>query len=107
QLDYDQEKGTYSIKLTPEVQSLDGKTITVRGFVLPMDGSDQTKHFLLSRNTPVCAFCPPGQPNEVIEVQSSNAVPFTDKIVAVTGKLRLVNDQERSVFFKMENAQAK
>lgn len=106
-LDYDEEKGIYSIRLTPEVKALDGHTITVRGFVLPLDGSDRTKHFLLSRNTPVCMYCPPGQPNEVVEVQTSSALPWTDKIVAVTGRLRLVNDQEKAVFFKMENARAK
>jgi len=106
-LDYDEDKGTYSIHVTPEVKALDGKTITVRGFVLPMDGSDRTRHFLISRNTPVCMYCPPGAPNEVVEVKASKAVPWTDKMVAVTGTLLLVNDQERAVFFKMENARAK
>src|SRR5436190_20207999 len=53
-LGYDENTGVYSIKLTPAVKALDGKTVTVRGFVMPMDGSDRTKHFLLSRNTPVC-----------------------------------------------------
>jgi len=106
-LDYDEEKGTYSIRLTPEVKALDGKTITVRGFILPMDGSDRTQHFLISRNTPVCLYCPPGAPNEVVEVQTLRTVPWTDKIVSVTGKLRLINDEEKALFFRMENAQVK
>lgn len=106
-LAYDEDTGVYSIKLTPAVKALDGRTITVRGFVMPMDGSDRTKHFLLSRNTPVCMYCPPGQPNEIVEVETPKALQWTEKIVAVTGTLRLVNDQERAVFFKMENAQAK
>jgi hypothetical protein len=106
-LGYNEDTGVYSITLTPEVKALNGKTITIRGFVLPMDGSDLTKHFLLSRNTPVCMYCPPGAPNEVVEVKASKAVPWTDKMVAVTGTLLLVNDQERAVFFKMENARAK
>lgn len=106
-LGYNEETGIYSIHLTREVKALDGKTVTLRGFVLPMDGSDRTSHFLLSRNTPVCLYCPPGQPNEVVEVESPKAIDWTDKMVSVTGKLHLVNDQERAVFFKMENAQAK
>jgi uncharacterized protein len=106
-LDYDEDKGTYSIRLTPEVKALDGKTITVRGFILPMDGSDRTQHFLISRNTPVCLYCPPGAPNEVVEVQTLRTVPWTDKIVSVTGKLRLINDEEKALFFRMENAQVK
>jgi hypothetical protein len=106
-VDYDNEKGTYSIRLTPEVKALDGQTITVRGFVLPMDGSDRTRHFLISRNTPVCLYCPPGEPNEVVEVQAAHGVRWTDKIVSVTGKLRLINDQEKALFFKMDDAEAK
>jgi hypothetical protein len=106
-VDYDNNKGTYSIHLTPEVKALDGQSITVRGFVLPMDGSDHTRHFLVSRNTPVCLYCPPGEPNEVIEVQASRAIPWTDKIVSVTGKLHLINDEEKALFFRMEDAEAK
>ncbi len=104
---YDDKSGVYGIALTPEVKALDGKTITVRGFVLPMDGSDRTRHFLVSRNTPVCMFCPPGQPNEVIEVRSPHAVEWTDKVVSVSGKLHLINDREKALFFKIENATVK
>ena len=104
---YDDKKGTYSIELTPEVKALDGKTITVRGFVLPMDGSDHTRHFLITRNTPVCLYCPPGGPNEVVEVRTNHALAWSDKIVTVTGKLSLINDEEKALFFRMENAEAK
>jgi hypothetical protein len=106
-VDYDDKKGTYSIHLTPEVKALDGKTITMRGFMLPMDGSDHTRHFLLSRNTPVCLYCPPGEPNEVVEVKTNRAVAWTNKIVSVTGKLKLINDEEKALFFTMENGEAK
>lgn len=106
-VDYDNNKGTFSIHLTPEVKALDGQTITVRGFVLPMDGSDRTRHFLVSRNTPVCMYCPPGEPNEVVEVRATRAIPWTDKLVSVTGKLSLINDEEKALFFRIENAEAK
>jgi hypothetical protein len=104
---YDNKSGNYSIRVTPEVKALDGKKITVRGFVLPMDGSDHTKHFLITRNTPVCMFCPPGQPNEVVEVRASHAILWTDKVAAVTGKLSLINDGEKALFFRIENAEVK
>lgn len=106
-LSYDEDTGIYRIRMTPEVRALNGKTVTMRGFVMPMDGSDRTRHFLLSRNTPVCMYCPPGQPNEVVEVRSSRTIAWTDKVVSVTGKLSLVNDEERAIFFKMENAEVK
>jgi len=104
EVSYDDKKDVYSIQVTPEVKALDGQMVTVRGFVLPMDGSDRTKHFLVSRNTPVCMYCPPGQPNEVVEVLSPTAIEWTDKITTVTGKLSLINDGEKALFFKIENA---
>jgi hypothetical protein len=106
-LDYNEDKGTYSIHVTPEVKELDGKTITVRGFVLPMDGSDRTQHFLISRNTPVCMYCPPGQPNEVVEVQAKRPIAWSNRVVSITGKLSLINDGEQALFFRIENGEAK
>lgn len=98
---YNSKRGLYSIKVSDDVQVLAGQAITVNGWVLPLDGSDHTKHFLLTRNTPVCLFCPPGEPNEVVEVVSPRAIPWTDKIVSVTGPLSLVNNGEKGIFFKV------
>jgi hypothetical protein len=104
---YDNRKGFYSIALTPEVRAMAGKTVTLSGFVLPMDGSDRTKHFLLTRRTPVCMFCPPGEPNEVAEVIARHAVNWTDNMVTVTGTLALVNNGEKGIFFKIVATQVK
>jgi hypothetical protein len=98
---YNSRTGIYSIAVTPEVKALAGKTITVNGFVLPLDGSDHTSHFLLTRNTPVCMFCPPGEPNEVVEVVSPHPIEWTAKIVNVTGPLSLINNGEKGMFFKV------
>lgn len=106
-VDEDPKKGIYSIKLTPEVRALDGKKITMRGFVLPLDGSDQTKHFLITRNTPVCLYCAPGEANEVVEVRAERAVAWTNKVVSVTGRFKLIDDKEKALFFRIENATAK
>lgn len=107
EVSYDNKAGTFGIHITPEVKALDSQVITVRGFVLPMDGSDRTRHFLITRNTPVCQFCPPGEPNEVVEVRTPHAVEWTDQIMTVRRKLHLVNDEEKAFFFKIENAEVK
>lgn len=104
-VNYNDRTGLFSIAVTPEVKALNGKTVTVSGFILPMDGSDHTKHFVLARNTPVCLFCPPGQPNEIIEVQSPRAVAWTDKMMTVTGQMSLINNGENALFFRIAAAQ--
>ena len=106
-VNYNKRTGDFSITVTPEVRALDGQTVSVRGFVLPMDGSDRTKHFLLTRNTPVCLFCPPGEPNEIIEVVSERAIEWTDNVVTVTGKMSLIDNGENALFFKITVAQVR
>jgi len=98
---YNDKNGLYYIHVTPEVQAMAGHEITVNGFVMPLDASDHTQHFLLTRNTPVCMFCPPGEPNEVVEVMSPRRIVWTDKIVTVSGPLTLVNNGEKGIFFKI------
>ena len=98
---YNNKTGMYSISVTPEVKAMAGQPVTASGWVLPLDGSDHTQHFLLTRRTPVCMFCPPGEPNEVAEVVTLSPVTWTDKLVTVTGLLSLVDNGEKGMFFKI------
>ncbi len=75
-----------------------------KGFTLPLDGSDQTTHFLIGVNTPVCFYHPPGEPNEVIEVTSKQPVAWNDKLTTVEGTFSLINNGELGVFFRLTNA---
>jgi hypothetical protein len=99
---YNQKSGVYTISVTPEVKAMAGQAVQASGWILPLDGSDHTKHFLLTRRTPVCMFCPPGEPNEVAEVVTLSPVEWTDKMMTVTGLLSLVNNGEKGMFFKID-----
>ena len=104
---YNNKSGLYSIAVTPEVKALAGKTVMLNGFVLPLDGSDHTKHFLLTRRTPVCMYCPPGEPNEVTEVVSPYPIVWTNKMVTVKGPLSLIDNRENAIFFKIDATEVK
>lgn len=101
---YDDKAGLYTIQLTPEVQKLSGQQVSASGFVLPLDSDDKTRHFLLTKRTPVCLFCPPGEPNEVIEVTSADPVTWTEDMINVTGTFKLVNNGDQGIFFKIDGA---
>lgn len=101
----DQKSGVYAIALTPEVRALAGKTVKVNGFVLPLDGSDKTMHFLVSKRTPDCMFCPPGDLNDVIEVWSKKAVNWGDGPITLKGRFGLATDGEKGVFFTLKDAE--
>lgn len=102
---FDNKTALYSITLSPQVKAMNGDTVTVNGFVLPLDGSDQTRHFLLTKRTPVCMYCPPGEPNEVIEVKSKHPVEWNDSMVTMKGRFTLVNNGEKAIFFALDDAE--
>lgn len=96
--------GLYSLTPTPDIKAMAGKLIKVRGFILPLDGLDLTKHFLLGVNTPVCLFHPPGEPNEVIEARSTKPVRWTENQISIEGQFNLIKNAEMGVFFSMSQA---
>ena len=101
---YNAKTGIYSLVPTPQVKAMVGKTVRVRGFTLPLDGSDRTAHFLIGVNTPVCFYHPPGDPNEVIEVQTDRSIAWDEKPASVEGTFSLIDNGELGVFFKMVKA---
>ena len=100
----DEARGRFTASHPAAVKALAGQTITMTGFMLPLDAGKQVRHFLLSKYTPVCAFCPPGEPNEVVEVTAGSPVPYRDKLVSVTGKFALADNGEQGLFFRLGGA---
>ena len=97
-------KGVFTAAFPPEVRAMDRKPVALSGFMLPLDAEVRSKHFLLSKYTPVCFFCPPGEPNEVVEVFSRAGLPITDRMVQVSGRLGLTNNGDRGLFFRVDDA---
>ncbi|MEZ5647682.1 MAG: DUF3299 domain-containing protein [Alphaproteobacteria bacterium] len=101
----DPKKYTYTIDYTPEVKAMEGKPFTISGFMLPLEAKIKFTHYLLSKRTPTCLFCPPGEPNEIVEVFSKKPVEWDDGIVTITGTMKFINDPETGLFFQMQNAE--
>lgn len=97
-------KGVFTAAHPPIVRALAGRTISLPGFIMPLDADTRGTHFLLSKYTPVCAFCPPGEPNEVVEVRSARPVAFSPRLVTVTGRFGLEDKGENGLFFQMTGA---
>jgi hypothetical protein len=88
-----------------EVSALDGHKVTITGFMLPLESSEKFTHFLLSKRTPTCPFCPPGEPNEVIDVTATKPVEWAEDAVKVTGIFGLMDDRKFGMFFKLTKAE--
>lgn len=98
-------RGVFTAAPPPQVRALAGREIDVTGFMLPLDPSPMFSHFLLTRNTPVCAFCPPGEPNEVIEVNLDRYVKATSEPVTVHGRFVLQDNGQQGLFFQLDRAE--
>lgn len=98
-------RGVFTAAPPATVRALAGKEMDVTGFMLPLDPSPMFSHFLLTRNTPVCAFCPPGEPNEVIEVSLTQFVKPTSEPVTVHGRFALQDNGQAGLFFQLDKAE--
>ena len=71
---------------------------------MPLDEQATGTHFLLSKYTPVCAFCPPGEPNEVVELHTARPITFSSRMVTVSGRFAIEDNGEKGLFFQLTGA---
>lgn len=103
----DEDRGLFIASHSPAVRALVGKTVALAGFINPLDTARRGNHFLLSKYTPVCDFCPPGEPNEVVEVRTAAPIAYSAKLVTISGTFSLQNNGEKGLFFQLARASVK
>lgn len=99
--------GEYSATFPEAVKKLSGQTVTVSGFMLPLESSEKFTHFLLSKRTPTCPFCPPGTPAEIVEVYADAPAEWGDELVTYEGHFELIDNKDLGVFFKLTAAKVR
>ncbi len=80
-------------EFSQEIQQMDGETIELTGYIVPLDGLEgafRPTHFLLS-SLPLsaCFFCGTGGPESVVEVQLEEPVEYTTEPITIKGILKL------------------
>jgi hypothetical protein len=90
----------------PDVMALDGTEITIKGFMFPLDETDDQKLFLLGPFPMSCPYHYHVGPALVIEVHADeNPVRFDYEPVVIRGRLELVpEDPEYSTFYRLIDA---
>ena len=101
---FNQNRGTYSAVFSEDVKKLDGQPIKISGFMLPLEATDTFKHFLLSKRTPTCPYCPPGEPNEILEVYTAQPVAYEENLSVFEGTFALAEDKEAGIFLTLKDA---
>ena len=76
------------------VKNLDGKEITVRGYIIPTEGYKSHEEFVFSAFPyNMCFFCGGAGPETVMEVEAAEPIEFQADAVTIKGVLHL-NDSD-------------
>lgn len=99
------EDGRFVPEFQEEVSTLSGKTIEIKGFMLPLDQAAKQQHFILS-SIPVadCYFCMPGGPESMVEIKAAKGVEFTYNPITVTGTLEVLKDDPMGMYYRLTDA---
>lgn len=87
------------------IKAMDGKQITIKGYIIPVEGYKSHKEFIFSQFPyNMCFFCGGAGPETVMEVQAKDAVKYTAESITLTGILRLNSRDINRLMYKIDNA---
>lgn len=86
-------------------KALEGKSITIRGYVVPLEGFGAHKEFILS-SLPynMCYFCGGAGPETVMEVYAVENIPYSAKPITLKGTLTLNDDDVNRLMYLLTDA---
>jgi hypothetical protein len=87
-------------------KSLNGKTITLPGYMIPFQSGIKGNHFMLS-SLPInaCFFCGVGGPETVIEVNMKEPLTYSEKPIELRGVLKLNDTDPDKMIYQLEAAE--
>jgi hypothetical protein len=88
-----------------DILGLDKKDVRIQGFMIPLDMTDQQKHFLLSAVPPHCPFCLPAGPDAIVEVQAKKALLYGFEPIVIAGKFAVLSEDSAGVLYRMTDAE--
>jgi hypothetical protein len=109
-IDYRKEKdnlGEYDRPIfNAEVKALQGKIISLPGYMVPFESATEGNHFIFS-STPLnaCFFCGVGGPESVIEVHLKTSMKYIEKPIQLRGVLKLNDKDPDEMIYLLEDAE--
>lgn len=88
-----------------EIKALNGKEVTVKGFIIPVEGYKGHKEFIFSAFPySMCFFCGGAGPESVMEVMASEPVEYSAESIVLKGRLRLNSDDVNKLMYSLTEA---
>ena len=89
-----------------EVKSMEGKEVTVKGYIIPTDGYKNQKEFVFSAFPyNMCFFCGGAGPETVMEITTKNPVQYTTEPIYLKGILKLNGTDVNRLIYSLEKAE--
>ena len=88
-----------------DVKALEGQEITIKGYIIPVEGYKGHKEFIFSAFPyNMCFFCGGAGPETVMEVLADEPVEYSAEAVVLQGVLRLNDSDINNLMYKLESA---
>lgn len=82
-----------------DVLALNGETVTMVGFMLPLDASGE--RVLLSRYAPHCPFCMSAGPESFVELRCDEPLALSLEPIVVEGRLQVIDEAWDGYYYRM------
>lgn len=97
-------KDRFVPQFSSNITALDKKEVRLQGFMMPLDMGEKQKRFILSALPPSCAFCLPGGPDQLVEVQAKTPVKYGFDPIVISGKLSVLRDDPMGLYYRLTDA---
>ncbi|MFO0388777.1 MAG: DUF3299 domain-containing protein [Alphaproteobacteria bacterium] len=91
-------------KYPEEIKALDGKEITLQGYVFPLEESATQSHFLFGPYPPSCPFHYHTPPSLVIEVFAKEPVTYSWDMITIRGTFEIPEAGQGGAFYILRSA---
>ena len=89
-----------------EILALSGKTVEIKGYIIPTDGYKSHTEFILSAFPyNMCFFCGGAGPETVMEIYAKTPIKFTSEAITIRGKLELNADDVTRLIYAMSEVE--
>ncbi len=88
-----------------DIRAMEGKEVTVKGYVIPVEGYKSHKEFVFSAFPyNMCFFCGGAGPETVMEIEALEAVEYSADAITLRGKLQLNDSDINRLIYSLTDA---
>ncbi len=89
-----------------EIKALNGKEVTVKGYVIPVEGYKSHKEFVFSAFPyNMCFFCGGAGPETVMEVYAKEPIKYVAEAITLRGKLELNDSDVNRLIYSLSDVE--